>query len=58
MAIRHFCDRCGIEIREIGWWVALKQEGVYEEWLPLCNRCADLFEKWMENNGKSKKTNG
>ena len=52
MATTHQCDRCGWEVEEPTWFVALKQSGVYPHWLLLCEQCKEQYEQWYEQKGK------
>ena len=46
---KHFCDRCNKPISEPEWFTALKEAGVYETWLSICNGCKKSYEDWWEN---------
>lgn len=50
MSVNYTCDRCGAEVDEPQWFVALKSACLSERWKMLCGNCAMSFDEWMGNH--------
>jgi hypothetical protein len=56
--IKCFCDKCGTELNDKGFWTLRYSNGfqTYTKFIYLCNECESVFKNFIENDLKNCQT--